>query len=745
MTAATDVIEDQDDEAEDSGASRPDQSKLTDFLIAFHSQAQPQVEQRAQCLLARRFATIPGAQWEGDWDDFSANMIRVEVNKTWRGLEKICNDYRANRVEVDFRAVDDQDEQTADTLDDLFRADVYRSGGQEAFDNCFFEGAGGGLGAIELYNDYEDELDPDSDEQCIRFGLVPDADQSCFWGYSTRYDKRDAPWACKITAYARAAFIDEFGADKIADWPTDQVKPFYDWFTPSVVKVATWWQVEQRKERRWTLTNAVTGEEQRVWANDVSKEWLDEQLAGGWSQKGRDVPRRRVHKYILSGMEILRDEGLIAGPNIPLVPFYGKRWFVDNMERFSGHVQLAMDPQRIYNSQVSRLVEISSTSPTAKPIVTPSQMAGHSDVWARANIDRLPFVYLNPTVDADGNEQPLNEPPMLLPPDVPNVTAALLQLTGNDIADLTNSDDGADEVKANVSHEAMDLAATRTDEKSSGYMDNFRLTMQRVGEVYLGMAKEIYVEEGRKVPQMARDSTQSQATLMMAMSYKGRYLTINDFSQGRFNVIADVTESSATKRDKTVRKALGVAQIAGSNGSTDLANAALLTAVVNMDGDGMDDFKEYARKAGIQIGLVEPNDAEKQEMEQAAAQKQGQVDPAEQALMAQSAKLLAEADKLKAQGMAEQADAILKIAQAHAVGGPEQAPSGLQAPPPTPAEQIDQVASARLKIAQANHLAEQTTDKRIRRGHEILMDHAGHALDVRAQDHEESQPPAKAA
>jgi hypothetical protein len=60
-------------------------------------------------------------------------------------------------------------------------------------------------------------------------------------------------------------------------------------------------------------------------------------------------------------------------------------------------------------------------------------------------------------------------------------------------------------VKANVSAEAMDIAATRTDAKAEIYMDNMRQSMQRCGEIYLSMARDVYVEEGREVPTLSED------------------------------------------------------------------------------------------------------------------------------------------------------------------------------------------------------------------------------------------------
>jgi hypothetical protein len=743
-------------DAEDADADAP---QLERFLRDFDSAATPSQLNRAQALQARRFAFIPGAQWEGDgWEDFSENMIRVQVNKTRKGLRKIFNDYRANRVTVDFRTEGDDggDDETADTLDGRFRADAYRCRAGMCFDNAFDEGTSGGLGAWRLCNELEDKHDPDNDHQVINFEPIVDADQSVYFDPNSKnYDKSDAMWGCVISAVARQAFVDEWGEDRATDWPQGFVKPIYDWFTPDVIRVCEWYQVEEQKERRWTLTNAITGEEMKVWDRDVSKEWLNEQLAGGWTQTGRSVPRRRVHKYKLSGAEILEDCGLIAGPNIPVILYYGERRFIDNQERFDGHVADAMDPQRIYNSQVSRLVETSATSPRETPIVTPEQMSGHDKDWARAGKDRLPFLYLNPIIGEDGTQQPIGPIGKLEPSQVGPVAAALLQITAADIADLTNADDGADETKANVSHEAMDLAATRTDEKSSGYMDNFKLSMEWCGRVYLGMAKETYVEEGRELTTRGPDGEEGKATLLEPkVNDNGRYLTVNDFANGKFNVLADVTESSATKRDKTVRKALGVAQIAGSNGDTETSQAALITAVENMDGDGMDDFKAWNRKKGLAIGLFKPTDQEQQEMQQEAASNAAQPDPTKVVLLAQAKKLSADADKATAQAGTEQANVVLKLADAHlkneqarAVGGPEavpETPTGLDHASGI-VDIAHKAADTTLKEAQAEHLRHDMQHKTIKRGHELALDAAGHELDVRQQDHAESAANDKAA
>jgi len=94
----------------------------------------------------------------------------------------------------------------------------------------------------------------------------------------------------------------------------------------------------------------------------------------------------------------------------------------------------------------------------------------------------------------------------------------------------------------------------------------------------------------------------------------------------------------------------------------DLANAAVITAVMNQDGEGMDDLQRYARKQGVQMGLVEPNDEEKAEME-AAAQNQ-QPDPMIAVAGAQATALGAAAQKDVASAGKIRADTALSAAKA---------------------------------------------------------------------------------
>lgn len=665
------AAEPQSDDADEQGSA---DGLFDRALRQYETICTAQQEERARSLQARRFATIPGAQWEGAWGEAFANSIMVEVNKVARGTEKIIDDYRANRLTVEFRPVgDDQaSKDTASTLNGMFLADVYLSKGQQAFDCGFEEGVTGGMGAWRLKNVYCDEYDPDDDTQRIAFEVLPDADQRVFFDPDALlYDKSDAKYCIVVTPMSPEAYKETYDDDP-ASWPQDLLKAHYDWYTPEVVRIAEYYHRVEETEDRLTFEHTISGDRKKLWRSQLQDGDFKDMQVQGWRQMSRKpVKRCRVEKLTFSLAGEIAPRQAIAGTEIPIIPVYGKRWFVDNMERWRGHVVLSMDAQRLYNAQLSRLAETSAFSPIDRPILTPEQVQGHEQEWADANINRSPYLLVNKIVSSVEGQPDIVQGPVgtLSPPSVAPAAAALLQIAANDIAELTTNTDNSVEVKSNVSAEAMDIAATRTDAKAFTYMDNMRQSMQRTGEVYKSMCDDVYIEEGRQVPTMTEEGQHGSATLMQEKaSPKGVLYTANDFAAAKLNVIADVTEATATRRDKTVKQCLGAAQaIAAFN--PEGANVLTGLAFMNMDGESLDDAQDWWRRQLIAQGVIKPSPEEAQALAE-QLQQQGAQPPPPEAQVAQAQVEKEKALTVKAQAQTEQAKAgaIEAMARAHAQG-----------------------------------------------------------------------------
>jgi hypothetical protein len=357
----------------------------------------------------------------------------------------------------------------------------------------------------------------------------------------------------------------------------------------------------------------------------------------------------------MSGGGILEDCGYIAGKNIPIVPYYGKRWFVDNVERCMGHVRLAKDPQRLKNMQLSKLGEISALSSIEKPILLPEQVAGHQMMWAEDNIKNYPYLLVNPITGVDGSTQISGPVAYTKSAEIPPAMAALLALTEQDMAEILGSNQQGDKMVSNISGKAVELIQTRLDMQSFIYMTNMAKSMRRCGEIWLSMAKDIYVEQGRKMKAVDQMDQVSSIELMRPTidPETGAMVYENDFSQATFDVAVDVGPSFSSRREATVRALTGMMQV-----TTDPETQMILQsmAIMNMDGEGIGDIKDFFRKKLVQIGVIKPTDEEQAQMMEAMM---GQQQPDPQAMY-----LMAAAQEAQAKAVGAQASAEYNLAKA---------------------------------------------------------------------------------
>jgi hypothetical protein len=642
-------------------------------------------DERKQCLEDRRFYSIAGAQWEGPLGQQFENKPKFEVNKVHLSVIRIINEYRNNRITVDFVSKDGvDDDKLADACDGLYRADEQDSGAEEAYDNAFEEAVGGGFGAWRLRTKYEDDEDPEDEKQRIIFEPIYDADTSVFFDLDAKkQDKSDAKRCWVLTSKDRQAYIDEYDDDPVS-WPKNQVIGKFDWATADVVYVAEYYEIVERREtiHVWKLLDGseqrFTDEELDAPAREEDEEAAEAARAAGTEpppvatkkdellslgakeERTKKVIKKKVHKYLMSGSSILEDMGIIAGSCIPIIPVYGKRWFVDNVERCMGHVRLAKDSQRLKNMQLSKLGEISALSSVSKPILSPEQIAGHQTMWSEDNIKNYPYLLINPVTDKDGNENVIGPTAYTKSPEIPQSLAALLTLTEEDMKDLLGNQQAAEEVVSNIATETADIFQNRIDMQTFIYLSNMAKAVKRCGEIWLGMAKDVLVEEKRVMKAVGTSGELSTVELMRpVIDEKSAEVTYqNDMGRAKFDVNVEVGPSSSTKRAATVRT---LAKMASMTDDPETKQVLGGMAMMNMEGEGIADVRRYFRQKLIRMGVVKPNDQEAIELkeEQANAKPSAQ----DQYLEAAAQQALAEGSKAQADTIKSQADADKSRAQ----------------------------------------------------------------------------------
>jgi hypothetical protein len=621
-------------------------------------------DERLQCLQDRRFYSIAGAQWEGPLGEQFENKVRMEMNKIHLSVIRIFSEYRNNRITVDFQSRDGAtDDKLADTCDGLYRADEKNSVAEEAYDNCFEEGVGGGFGAFRLRSDYEDEEDDENEAQRVYFEPIADADSSVFFDLnSKRYDKTDADHCFVLTAHPRQWYIDEYGDDP-ASWPKVIHQRYFDWYTPDVVYLAEYYQVEQVPEKI-NIYRGLDETDMRVPQSELDSDPEKERelAATGFRLVNvKNVKRRRIHKYLMSGSKIVEDCGLIAGRNIPIIPFYAKRWFVDNIERCMGHVRLAKDAQRLFNSLMSWLATMAARFDMEKPILAPEQIQGYAQMWADDNIEQYPYLLLNPLTDPTTGQIVATGPTAYTKaPNVPPAMAALMQLAGDALSELTGSQAQGEQIQPNISGKVVELIQQRLDMQVFIYMDNMKKTVRRGGEVWLSMMKDIAIEKERRMKVVESDYKTVSSTVLNRpiVGEDGEELLENDISKATFEVDVDVGPSSSSRRASTVRSLTALASV-----TQDPETQQILTyaTIQNMEGEGLQDLRAWARNKAIRMGAVKPTDEEAQDMQ--AEQQNTPPDAQTQYLQAAAQQAEADAIKKRAETVETMASADLKRAQ----------------------------------------------------------------------------------
>lgn len=625
-----------------------------DAMLEFDSVQSALRDERLQCLQDRRFYSIAGAQWEGPLEDQFENKPKFEVNKIHLSVIRIINEYRNNRISVDFKAKHGmKDDKFADTCDGMYRADENDSVADEAYDNAFEEAVAGGFGAWRLRAEYEDDEDPDDDRQRICIEPIFDADSSVFFDLQAkRQDKADAKRCWVLTSMTLEAYKEEWGDDP-STWPKTVQQLEFDWATPDVVFIAEYYVVEEKRETIH-IWEKLDGSELRL-TDDELEEQLDELEATGAEEvRTKKITRRRVHKYIMSGGRVLDDCGYIAGSCIPIIPVYGKRWFVDNIERCMGHVRLAKDAQRLKNMQLSKLGEISALSTVEKPILTPEQIAGHQQMWQDDNIKNYPYLLINPITDPNGQEAVSGPVAYTRVPQIPPAMAALLQITEDDINDLLGNQQDGEQLAGNISTETAHLVQNRLDMQTFIYMSNFAKAMKRCGEVWLSMGKDVYVEEEREMDTLTEDGESGSITLMKPIMDEStsEVVYLNDFSKAKMKVVTDVGPSSTTRRMATVRALTTMLGTAADPETQQVLSAMIM---MNMEGEGVEEVRGYFRDKLIRMGVVKPTEEEQREL--AAEQANAKPTPQDQYFEAAAMREQSEAVKNQVEVVSEQAKA----------------------------------------------------------------------------------------
>lgn len=626
-------------------------------MLRFDRAYSPQQDVREKCIEATRFARVPGGQWEGataagtKLDDQFEKYPKFEINKVATELNRIIAEYRNNRITVKFRPGDKAaSEELANKLNGLFRADYEETDGGEACDNAFDDAATGGFGCFRLTSMLVNEYDPMDERQRTGFEPIYDPSRSVWFDPDAKkYDKSDALWAFCMYSLSPEKYEAEYGKTPPTSLDTTTMTTWeYDWFAPEVIYIAKYYEIRKESVDVVSYQQPITSEI-ATYDSDQIEDIEDELAEAGFVEVARrSVKRRRVYVSVVDGENFLEKPRRIPGEHIPLIPVYGKRWFIDDIERVEGHIAKAMDPQRLYNLQVSMLADTAAQDPGSIPIVGMEQIRGLEKHWEARNKKRPSFLVLREAKDKQGNIIGPATPAGYTQPAVMNqALAALLQQTSADIQEVTGGSQAMQQMPSNIANDTVNSLMNRSDMASFIYLDNMAKSLKRAGEVWLSMAREVYGSD-REVRIVNQDGTDDIALMnaQVVDRQTGKAVALNDLSTGRYDVTVDVGPSYTARRDATVSVLTGILNaMLPQDPMRPVIQGIILD---NLDGEGLDDFKEYNRKQLLTSGAVKPRNPEEEQMV-AQAQQAQQQQPNPEMIAAQGQLFAGQAELKKAQ------------------------------------------------------------------------------------------------
>lgn len=608
-----------------------------------------------------RFIGVDGGMWEGfltDTHNSITKRARLEFDITSDFVMRFVGEWTLNRANVlytqDDKATTEED---ADLLNGVYRADFKDNDGQISQDNAVLEVSTCGMAAFQLSTKFVDEEDPENEDQEIVFEPIYNAfNHVMFDENSKRIDKADAMRVTKLTAYTHDKFESEFPDKVKSSAYTPENLNEFNWSTPDVIYVAERYEVKTEKEEVEVWQNVIANE---VKAFNKEKFELvgDELKASGWEfVRKRKINRQVVYKTIFSGEEILEESQRIAGKFLPIIPMYGFRTFVDNVEYTRGFVRKLKDSNRTFNMLVSKMAESSATSGDTVPILTRAQVKGIENEWAD---NSGAYKVINDLMDAQGN--PIASGPVgyMQPNQVDPNTIGAVDIVSN-FTQRQTGNAPQDTIDPDASGKAINALRQRENLNTQVVSDNIRQSIKHSGKVYRSMAGDTYTRsQMKKVIGIDGKTKMEQLNVQSLDPQTGNPIQLNDLSRGRFSVDVEVGPQYESQKEATIDSIESVIEKVGPD--SPYFGALMGVWMENISGTGLESLKKFNRQLMLKQGLVEPETPEEEQMLQ---QLQQETDPQEELVKAAANQQNAEANNLEASSIQKLADAQYKKAQA---------------------------------------------------------------------------------
>lgn len=652
--------------------------ELFDILEDYHNDKQYRWE-----VLERATESLYFARWShynDFFDDFCQTGYRGQFDLVRREKRRITSEFRQNPVTIKYDPFNEDDEEAADILTRQYRNNVLRSDCKDCFSMAQEDQLDCGMGAWRLITEDEDD-NPLNANKVIRRLPIPEAVRKVFFdSNSLRLDKSDAKRCSVITSFSESGYRNflienDIDPDEVTFSSFDDPYHSYyryhyplDFFNQNSLNILEQFRISEESDTAFIYIHPVTTEPVAFYKSDI-KNIIDDLSAAGFGEpvQKKKVKRPVCTKYITNGVEILK-ESIVPGGNIPIIPVYGERNFIDNVENVEGLYQLTKDAQRLIDMQMNYLADMVAFSPVPRPEFDPREIEGLEGFHNDASDNNLAYVLRNKTYTQNGETIQFPNATYTQPTVVPPAVANLLELSTGFIKENTNPGLTDDAFNTNASGEALKQIAKQIDVLSYVFIDNHAEAMRRDGEVYASMAADLF-DTPRVVSLTNQDGTSDSAVINETVfdAESGAPVVLKRIHKNKFHVSYDVGPTYQNKKEMTVQSLTDLHNNLPEGDQT--KQIVLMALLSNIEGEGLESINKFARFNLLSQGLpgFEPqNDEEEQfvaQLQMEAQLQAQQPNPLQQLAESETIRNMADASNKEADTAKKVADTELTQAK----------------------------------------------------------------------------------
>jgi hypothetical protein len=478
-----------------------------------------------------------------------ATQPMITINKVHTHWLMIVNQMKENKPSIQVHPTNGEASyEAAQIYEGLIRHIEYKSNAKVAYDIASEQQVGGGIGYVQVITKYADDSTFDQE---IYIKEIPDALSVYLDPHIKKRDGSDAKYAFIYEDMPRREFERKYPNVKVPTTNGNQ-----QWVTKDIVKVATYFEKETRKEWLYSITNEddsvkfmresdITVEERKLF-NEIIR-------TGGEGIDRRRIDKHIIKKYLIGGTEVL-EKGIWPGTYIPIARQVGEEVIIEQRLDRKGIVRYMKDAQRAYNYNASAALEygaLQSKSPYIAPV---DAINGLENYWATANTENHAYLPYN-NLDEQGNAVPApskQAPPMGAPVYMDGMQTANMEMM------MTSGqyDQTFGEQSQELSGVSIDKRINQGNRATFHFQDAQANTIQFIGKIIIDLIPKIYdtkrivriLGEDGSEDQIMVDPQAKEAIVQNEQEAEAKIQTIFNPNVGKFDVVAECGPSYDTKR-----------------------------------------------------------------------------------------------------------------------------------------------------------------------------------------------------